>query len=183
MRRGRAQTRGVRCAAQIPRGAGRSAASAALCPRITSCAIWLARKLPDDSLMHFSRIAPLSLVLFLCNVAPALADMPPPPGYEEKCTVALKEQPGTTCKECRNGPGSGDLEQCKKQFAGTKFTYVCQTYGASFWTEVWCDGPPREDTGCSCSQLGVAPRTAFAGALAGLAALVLALRRRRATRN
>ena len=131
--------------------------------------------------MSLPRTALLSLLLVLGDLAPALADTPPPPGYEETCTVELREQAGTTCKACEASPGAGgDPDVCKKKFASTKFTYVCRTYGGSFWTEVWCDGPPRDVTGCSCEHLGAAPPAALGGTLAGFAAVLLALRRRRA---
>lgn len=132
----------------------------------------------------FCCAAVLCTALFVSYSAPVMADAPPPAGYEEKCKVELKEQDGTSCQECENGPGGGgDLEACKKKYAGTKFSYVCKTWGASFWTEVWCDGPPRveEEDGCSCSSLGTGPRPLVAGVFAGLAVLGLALRRRRGT--
>ncbi|MBK9757237.1 MAG: hypothetical protein IPO88_27815 [Nannocystis sp.] len=128
--------------------------------------------------MNLRTIVLLSFGAFLTGTRPAHADTPPPVGYKEKCKVELKEQEGTTCEECQNGPGDGgDPERCEKQFAGTEFAYACQTYGASFWTEVWCKGPPREDEGCSCALPG-AGATGNA-ALAGLVVIAFGRRRRR----
>lgn len=128
--------------------------------------------------MNIRSIILLSFAILVTGVRPAHADVAPPVGYKEKCKVELKEQYGTTCEECKNGPGDGgDPERCEKQFSGTEFSYVCQTYGASFWTEVWCDGPPREAEGCSCSSPGAG--TTGNVALTALVAMALGLRRRR----
>mgnify|MGYP001355628495 CR=1 FL=1 len=131
--------------------------------------------------MNMRNIVVLSFGIFLFGARLAHADMPPPAGYKEKCKVELKEQEGTTCEDCKNGPGDGgDLERCEKQYSGTEFTYVCQTSGASFWTEVWCDGPPREEEGCSCALPGAG--TTGSAVLAGLVVLAVGLRRRREPR-
>jgi len=114
----------------------------------------------------------------------ALADIAPPPGYVEDCTVDKKEQAGTTCESCAgsyedyDGDDSAEGGACEQHYAGTDFAYVCQSSGASFWTEVWCDGPPRE-TACSLAPGGaVAP--AVVALLGGLLLVlgVRALRRR-----
>lgn len=123
-----------------------------------------------------------TVVLLSCGMlltAPSLAhaDIPPPPGYVERCTVERKEQEGTTCEECDNGPGGGEsLERCKEQYEGTEFTYVCKTRGASFWTEVWCDGPPRGEDGCSCSSPSTGITTS--AVLTAIVLLGIGLRRR-----
>jgi hypothetical protein len=91
-------------------------------------------------------LATVSLSLSLA--APALADTPPPPGYKETCTVALREQPGTTCKPCAASVSKESA--CPTMFTMTKYTFVCQSWGGSAWTEVWCDGPPAAvTTGCA----------------------------------
>ena len=103
----------------------------------------------------------------------ALADVAPGPLYSEDCTVEKKEQEGTTCDTCRGWYGDASdtgLSECEEKFSSTNYTYVCKTYGASAWTEVWCDGPPRE----GCAHVRGAPLT---GMLAGL--LLLVMRRRR----
>lgn len=116
------------------------------------------------------------LLLAFIPVGLARADVPPPSGYVEKCTVEKKQQPGTTCEACAS---SRSQDACSPKYQGTKFTKVCQTWGASAWTEVWCDGPPKADTGSDCA---VVPHRAFdgwaPGLLAGALALVLARRGR-----
>ena len=97
----------------------------------------------------------------------------------ESCTVEKKEQDGTACESCSSWYGAGEDdtagETCEDQYAGTAFTYVCSTDGASTWTEVWCDGPPKEGCG-GCSAAGVTGVSWLAGL--GLVGLV-GLRRRR----
>lgn len=130
--------------------------------------------------MNIRNIVLLSFGILFTGARPAHADAPPPVGYKEKCKIGLKEQEGTMCEECPNGPGDGEgVERCEKQFSGTEFSYVCKTRGASFWTEVWCDGPPREAEGCSCTLTGAGATGSVA--LVGLM-MAFGLRRRREKR-
>jgi uncharacterized protein (TIGR03382 family) len=105
----------------------------------------------------------------------ASADVAPGPFYREDCTVDRKEQEGTTCDSCTGSYEDGDSGEspCEEKFGDTEYTYVCQTNGASFWTEVWCDGPPREGCG-GCS----AARSGPASLLVGLLMLAVGRRRR-----
>jgi len=131
--------------------------------------------------MNIRNIVILSFAILVTGARPAHADMPPPVGYKEKCKIELKEQEGTICEACQNGPGDGGgLERCEKQFSGTEFSYVCKTRGESFWSEVWCDGPPRGAEGCSCTL----PGAGMTGnvALVGLMMMAFGLRRRREKR-
>lgn len=108
----------------------------------------------------------------------ALADVSPGPFYREDCTVEKKEQSGTTCEACSSWHGAGedsDDPDCGQQYEGSDFEYVCSTRGASSWSEVWCDGPPRE--GCGCTTAG------FQGALGLTLVLGLVLTRRRDERD
>jgi hypothetical protein len=68
----------------------------------------------------------------------ARADLPPPDDYVEQCTVD-KAQGRTkqTCQSC--SAWHGDPDACKKQFEGGTFAHECRAYGASTWSEVWCD--------------------------------------------
>ena len=98
------------------------------------------------------------MLLFPLLLATASADVAPGPFYKEKCTVEKKEQDGTTCEECGSSYAAGSdtgEPTCEDQYSGTDFAYVCQTWGASAWTEVWCDGPPREGCGCASAPGGV----------------------------
>ena len=73
-------------------------------------------------------------MLFLLSTL-ALADVPPPPGYKESCTVKLQcgpEEVGTTCDGWHGG-----REACEALEADG-WTKKCQTRGASTWDEVFC---------------------------------------------
>ena len=127
--------------------------------------------------------------MLLIVLALAHADIPPPPGYVETCTVAnhcASDQAGKTCE----GTFSG-REDCEALEAAG-WTQKCRTSGASVWTEVMC-GPKG-----SASPVGPAPAEApgtpvapkateeprrcatgpFAGAFGLLIALGLVARRR-----
>jgi len=147
-----------------------------------------------------------ALCLSLVTV-PAHADIPPPAGYVEACTAAVQQRPNEHCEEC--GANFSSVGQCAQHYASTAFTKRCQSYGASVWTEVWCDGPataplpapaaaqPHPGTASAgaqtapaapvaaahgCGSCTVGAQGGLGGALlvvAGLAALVAARRRRR----
>jgi len=112
----------------------------------------------------------LSLMLILS----AAADISPGPLYREECTIDQKEQKGTTCDSCRGSHAESDsgLSMCESKFEDTDFTYVCKSYGASSWSEVWCDGPPREGCGGCASASG-----GSAGVLLSLLVMLVARRR------
>lgn len=66
----------------------------------------------------------------------AVADVPPPPGYVEQCTVekqCKKDEEGDAC-----GAWHGDRDKCEKKHAQDGFVRRCKTRGASVWTEVYC---------------------------------------------
>ena len=76
----------------------------------------------------------------------ALADIPPPPGYTETCTVELScpSAQGVTC-----GASFNDRDVCEQDWGSKGYSKACQTRGASTWTEVWCSnaappGPPAD---------------------------------------
>ncbi len=68
---------------------------------------------------------------------PADADVPPPPGYVETCTVEQQQTNGARCEACR--AGYQDANACATRFASTQLRRRCRTSGASSWTEVWCE--------------------------------------------
>lgn len=76
------------------------------------------------------------LVLVLAVSLPASADVPPPPGYVETCTVERQQKPGEECRECRAWHGERDA--CEKTLGKDGFERRCSTAGASVWTELWC---------------------------------------------
>ncbi len=136
----------------------------------------------------------------------AHADVPPPEGYVEQCTVEKQEaETGHKCESCGDAY-HGDRDACERRFAGTSMQRQCQTSGASTWDEVWCDpstsapksegkaagssttsgeAPPKTG-GCRCDIDPASPdgnRVGWLG-LAAFAAACLggyALRRRRVT--
>lgn len=147
--------------------------------------------------MH-RRLAPCLLALVMGALPSVVrADVPPPDGYVEECTVP-KAQARTSqaCQSC--SAWHGDADACAKQFAGTTFASECRSYGASTWDEVWCDpkqpraaeaptdvkpkptvddAPPPSagsSRGCSIDRAG-----APAGLAWGLLAIALARRLRR----
>lgn len=76
----------------------------------------------------------------------------------ETCTASRRQQAGTTCVECRSWHGADreGEQSCADQYKETDYSYVCQTSGASVWTEVWCDGPTRSGSclGCATGTAG-----------------------------
>ena len=67
-------------------------------------------------------------------LAMALADVPPEPGYVERCTVeqACGGRAGEACSAWHGGS-----EDCNP-FRAKGWEKACQTRGASAWAEVWC---------------------------------------------
>lgn len=65
------------------------------------------------------------------------ADIPPPPGYIEQCTVEKQ------CKNTEEGDACfvADYHQpatCKKKHEKDGFVYKCQAGGGHSWTEIFC---------------------------------------------
>ena len=88
-----------------------------------------------------------ALALVALSASTALADLAPPDDYVEECTLEKQQVDGLTCVACDNGyDNSGD---CENLYGGEYTTSNCQSWGGSFWTEVWCKGEataPAEDT-------------------------------------
>jgi hypothetical protein len=76
--------------------------------------------------------------------ANARADVPPPEGYVEACTVANEQGPGAECVDCRAWHGERDA--CVKEWGAKGYKQRCKTYGASAWGEVWCKGDAKPAT-------------------------------------
>lgn len=115
--------------------------------------------------------------MLLLLVQLAIADIPPPDGYVDTCTVE-RQCPGRgeTCQASVGAP-----EACKP-LADQGYTHACNGWGASAWTEVWCK-PAAAGGG---SELPPAPpptRPArcdhVGGSALGVALAALALARRR----
>ena len=66
----------------------------------------------------------------------AFADVPPPPGYVEGCTVEKQQKKGEACQSCR--AWHGERDKCSKTLGKNGYSQRCKTRGASAWSEVWC---------------------------------------------
>ncbi len=115
-------------------------------------------------------LAGLVAVLWLVP-AVALADVPPPDGFEESCTRAKQEKPnefcatyagsykdlwGCTTDKVNTPPDPqkcGDSSQqavCCNGWLAAGWSYRCKTYGASAFQAMWCRArqptdPPKPD--------------------------------------
>ena len=76
--------------------------------------------------------------LFVCTVSPARADVAPPNDYVEACTLKKKTTSSSECVECQNSQMNDSKARCGQLLSPYCYEQVCQTYGASVWTEVWC---------------------------------------------
>lgn len=72
------------------------------------------------------------LALFLSL---AFADIAPPAGYVERCTVENHTTPERACLACDGYHGG--RKPCE-ELEAKGYTSVCRTRGASVWTEVMC---------------------------------------------
>lgn len=78
----------------------------------------------------------LSCTAFFLLPALVRADIPPPAGYVEQCTIekqCTKDEEGDACRAWH-----GDREVCTKKHAQDGFSLKCRSRGASVWTEVYC---------------------------------------------
>lgn len=66
----------------------------------------------------------------------ALADVAPPIGYIEKCTVKKQQKADEVCRWCRTY--FRKPKACQKRFKTTVFKKRCRKGGASVWSELWC---------------------------------------------
>ena len=97
----------------------------------------------------------LAFCFWLGMISVAWADVAPPPGYVEQCTLEKQQVQADTCTLC---PSSyQDPEKCKKEWEAKGYEKRCQSRGASVWNEVWCkvgSTKPSTKTGTGCSILG-----------------------------
>src|SRR5688572_11924696 len=85
-----------------------------------------------------STVRGATLACTMLSTTSALADLPPPDDYVEQCTIdKAQERTGQACRSCN--AWHGEPEACKTQFKDTTFAHECRAYGASTWSEVWCD--------------------------------------------
>lgn len=77
----------------------------------------------------------LALAAALALPTLAHADIAPPPGYVEQCTVAKYSSPSRECHACRNY--RKNPADCQRKM-GDDYQRVCHTGGATTWWEIWC---------------------------------------------
>ena len=74
----------------------------------------------------------------------ARADVPPPDGYVETCTLANKQTATSECLAC--AADYNNFGRCSPLLSPYCYSKVCKTWGASAYTELWCrlkgDGAP-----------------------------------------
>jgi MYXO-CTERM domain-containing protein len=103
----------------------------------------------------------IGVSLMVGYVPLAFADVAPPPGYVEQCTVEKQQAPGKQCVACPNDYRSFTTDAgdpCQLKYGTQGYTKMCNSYGASVWTEVWCTGDLDAGTqitspaagGCGC---------------------------------
>ncbi|HEX2731352.1 MAG TPA: hypothetical protein VHM70_07105 [Polyangiaceae bacterium] len=78
----------------------------------------------------------LALSLLMTLAVQARADVAPPAGFEETCTLDKQARPGQECHQC--DAFYGNPEHCPRSLLGFGFTQTCRTRGASVWSEIWC---------------------------------------------
>ena len=88
----------------------------------------------------------LGLTLGIGYVPLAMADVAPPAGYVEQCTVEKQQTAGKSCVACPNDYRSFRADAgpsvCEAQYGAQGYSKACKSYGASAWTEVWCRDDP-----------------------------------------
>lgn len=129
-------------------------------------------------------MAGLSLTALVCS-GPVAADMPPPVGYVEQCTVEKQQGANETCVASSilgMGYPPGTREASAKKLEARRHVYRCRTSSVSFWNEVWCKSnkpkgtqeAPHATAVATGTLIGLSSAVVLAGALAALA-----IRRRR----
>lgn len=71
----------------------------------------------------------------------ARADLPPPQGYVETCTVEKQCKTDEECRSCSANYQKRDA--CEKTLGAEGFARRCRTGGASVWTEIWARAKPK----------------------------------------
>lgn len=143
-------------------------------------------------------IAGLSLTALLCS-GPVGADITPPPGWVEECTIAKQQGRIETCVESpivsmgdphvltdTRGNPAGNREAYFRKLEAEGYVFRCRTgTSGSFWTEIWCKPDKLKMRQHPIAALFVVGRGTLIGLssaavlLAGGALAALGIRRRR----
>jgi hypothetical protein len=69
----------------------------------------------------------------------ALADVAPPPNYEEQCTLEKKTNSTSECLECQSiREGVANSDRCPTLLSRYCFVEVCAAWGSVAYPTVWC---------------------------------------------
>lgn len=68
----------------------------------------------------------------------AVADVAPPATYVEECTVEKKTTEANECIACKAIRFGEGLGRCSKLLAPYCYNKVCDSWGGTAYTEVWC---------------------------------------------
>jgi len=71
---------------------------------------------------------------------PSFADVAPPAGFVETCTVEQQQGPNRECVLCGDSYYK-EPDACAHKLETAGYTKSCKTRGASTWKEVWCRKP------------------------------------------
>ena len=101
------------------------------------------------------------MLAFLLLIPTSFADIAPEDDYVEECTMENMIDGGSECESCTNSMGENQNSETCAALEEQGLIKQCQTYGASFWTEIWCaEGKgidtTKEETETGCNAAGVA---------------------------
>lgn len=101
-----------------------------------------------------------ALLLAMAGPGPVVADLPPPRGYVERCTLEAMALPGQECRLC--GASFASRAECD-QLGRQGYQNRCRSYGASVWREVWCRPLPSVDQAGTKPAVVLEPHGVMAG--------------------
>ena len=101
------------------------------------------------------------MLAFLLLITTAFADIAPEDDYVEECTMENMIDGGSECESCTNSMGENQNSEACVALEEQGLVKQCQTYGASFWTEIWsAEGKgidtAKKETETGCNAAGVA---------------------------
>ena len=101
------------------------------------------------------------MIAVLLLITTAFADIAPEDDYVEECTMENMIDGGSECESCTNSMEENQNSEACAALEEQGHIKQCQTYGASFWTEIWCaEGKgfdtTKKETETGCNAAGVA---------------------------